>query len=222
MVAPVKGPIGTPYGKPGKWAWGKHPGDDYPVPVGTRVTAPAASTIIFAGRYGSGSWGGRDYGNHVVGECIVNGVRYQWIVAHLSKVLVKKGQHVAAGQIVGLSGNTGRTTGPHVHFEVRAYPFNYANKFVNPAVLINHKPGPVDKMDPQNYGPGHSGQHITWLGTQLVKHGFGEYYTQGPGPVWGNADRANVREFQKAQGWSGLDADGLPGKETLKRLAVNP
>lgn len=218
MVAPVKGPIGTPYKKKGKWALGYHTGVDYPVPVGTRVDSPSASTIVYAGRYGG--WG-RAYGIHTIGETIVNGVRYQWINAHLSKTLVKKSAHVAAGQQVGKSGNTGNSTGPHDHFEVRKYPFRYGDD-VNPAVLINHKPGPVDKMDPKNYGPGHVGPHITWLGQRLVKHGFGDYYEQGPGPVWGAADRANVREFQKAQGWAGADADGLPGRETLKRLTANP
>lgn len=216
MVAPVNAPIGTAYGVPGDWALGRHTGVDYPVRVGTRVNSPSASTIIFAGRYGG--WG-RAYGIHVIGETIVAGVRYQWIVAHLSKILVSKGQHVAAGQQVGLSGNTGNTTGPHVHFEVRKAPYTYG-KDVNPAVLINHKPGPVDKMDPANYGPGHVGAHITWLGQRLVAHGFGRHYTNGPGPVWSEADRLNVRDFQLAQGWTGPGADGLPGKRTLERLAA--
>jgi hypothetical protein len=189
---------------------------DYLVGVGTRVNAPAASTIIYAGRYGG--WG-RAYGIHSIGECVVNGVRYQWINAHLSAIREGKGAHVAAGQIVGRSGNTGNSTGPHDHFEVRRYPFRYGDD-VNPAVLINHKPGVVDKMDPANYGPGHVGQHITWLGQRLVAKGYGTHYTSGPGPVWGEADRLNVRDFQRAQGWTGSDADGLPGKETLKRLAA--
>lgn len=218
MVAPVAGPIGTPFGKKGKhWAAGYHPGADYPVRVGTRVNAPANSTIVFAGRYGRGSWGGRSYGNHVVGECIVAGKRYQWIVAHLSKVLVKKGDHVAAGQIVGLSGQTGNVTGPHVHFEVRDAPFGYWDH-VNPAVLIQHKPGPVDKMNPDNYGTGHVGSHITEYGKRLVALGHGDHYRQGPGPVWGESDRLNTRDFQRAQGWVGDDANGLPGPETLRRV----
>lgn len=219
MVAVVEGAkIGTPFGKPGSWAWGRHPGDDYPVKVGTRVNSPAPSTIVFAGRYGPGSWGGRDYGNHVVGETIVAGVRFRWIVAHLSKTLVRKGQHVAAGQQVGLSGNTGRTTGPHVHFEVRTYPFKYADRFVNPRVLTNYQPGPLDVLDPDNYGPGHTGSHITAYGERLVQLGYGRHYKYGPGPVWGEADRLNTRDFQRAQGWTGVQADGLPGPETLRRV----
>lgn len=220
MVAPVAGPIGTPYGKKGShWSLGFHTGVDYPVPVGTRVNSPAASTIVHAGRYGG--WGS-SYGIHIIGECIVSGVRYRWIVAHLSKTLVSKGDHVAAGQLVGLSGNTGNSTGPHVHFEVRKPPYGFnARDIVNPAVLIQHKPGPIDKMDPENYGPGHVGQHVTWLGSRLVAKGYGTHYQQGPGPVWGEADRLNVRDFQRAQGWVGQDANGMPGKETLKRLAAD-
>lgn len=215
MTAPVAGPIGTPYKKKGShWALGYHTGVDYPVPVGTRVNAPSASTIIYAGRYGG--WG-RAYGNHIIGETIVAGVRYRWIVAHLSKIREGAGAHVAAGQLVGRSGATGNVTGPHVHFEVRKAPYRYGDD-VNPAILIQHKPGSVDKMDPANYGPGHVGSHITQLGQALVAKGFGDHYMSGPGPVWGEADRLNVRDFQLVQGWTGDDADGLPGGETLRRV----
>lgn len=80
----------------------------------------------------------------------------------------------------------------------------------------------IDRMDPKNYGPGHIGEHITWYGERLIVHGFGKHYTSGPGPVWGAADRDNTIDFQKAQGWSGSNADGLPGAETLRRLAADP
>lgn len=82
--------------------------------------------------------------------------------------------------------------------------------------------GPADRMDPRNYGPGHAGDHITWLGKRLAAHGFDRYYSSGPGPVWGEADRENVQAFQRAQGWRGAAADGLPGRETLRRLAAEP
>jgi murein L,D-transpeptidase YcbB/YkuD len=68
------------------------------------------------------------------------------------------------------------------------------------------------------FGPGKSNAHITKLGKQLVKKGYGRYYTRGPGPTWGEADRRNVEAFQRAQGWSGRDADGYPGPETWRRL----
>ena len=80
----------------------------------------------------------------------------------------------------------------------------------------------ADRLDPRNYGRGKSGDHITWYGNRLKAHGFGDKYTVGPGPTWGPADEANTKAFQKAQGWSGDDADGLPGAETLRRLAADP
>lgn len=68
------------------------------------------------------------------------------------------------------------------------------------------------------FGPGKSNAHITQLGNQLVKKGYGRYYTSGPGPTWSEADRRNVESFQRAQGWTGKDADGYPGPETWRRL----
>lgn len=77
-------------------------------------------------------------------------------------------------------------------------------------------------MNPKNYGPGKRGEHITWLGQRLILHGFGKHYRWGPGPSWSEADRLNVRDFQLAQGWTGSDADGYPGRESLRRLSQNP
>lgn len=68
------------------------------------------------------------------------------------------------------------------------------------------------------FGPGKSNDHVTQLGRQLVKKGYGRYYTEGPGPTWSESDRRNVEAFQRAQGWTGRDADGYPGPETWRRL----
>ncbi|GAA3162337.1 hypothetical protein GCM10010451_07950 [Streptomyces virens] len=68
------------------------------------------------------------------------------------------------------------------------------------------------------FRPGAVNDHVTRLGRQLVKKGFGRYYTTGPGPRWSEADRRNVEAFQRAQGWRGGAADGCPGPETWRRL----
>ncbi|MEU9183153.1 peptidoglycan-binding protein [Streptomyces sp. NPDC048484] len=68
------------------------------------------------------------------------------------------------------------------------------------------------------FRPGADNSHVTRLGEELVSKGFGTYYTQGPGPRWGEADRRNVEAFQRAQGWRGGAADGYPGPETWRRL----
>ena len=89
--------------------WGRmHKGVDWACPVGTTVYASCAGTVIQASYNGG-------YGNNVVishpdGRL----TRY----AHNSKLLVRVGQHVEQGEPIALSGNTGRSTGPHVHFEI--------------------------------------------------------------------------------------------------------
>lgn len=84
--------------------------------------------------------------------------------------------------------------------------------------------GPVssDRMDPAAYFIGAAGRHVTWYGQRLVAHGFGGHYNAGPGPNYTEADRLNTVDFQTAQGWTGADADGFPGPETLRRLAAEP
>ncbi|OKK19860.1 hypothetical protein AMK16_16480 [Streptomyces sp. CB00455] len=68
------------------------------------------------------------------------------------------------------------------------------------------------------FRPGRSHEAVAALARQLVKKGFGTYYTTGPDSRWGEADRRNVEAFQRAQGWRGASADGYPGPETWRRL----
>jgi hypothetical protein len=68
------------------------------------------------------------------------------------------------------------------------------------------------------FGTGRSGPAVTRLGTLLVGRGAGAYYRVGPGPVWSSADRAATAAFQRAQGWTGAAADGLPGPTTWAYL----
>lgn len=77
----------------------------------------------------------------------------------------------------------------------------------------------TDPKDPRAYYIGAEGAYITTLGKNLVKKGFGKHYKSGPGPVFGEADRLNVRDCQLALGFKGDDADGFPGVTTLTFLA---
>lgn len=70
------------------------------------------------------------------------------------------------------------------------------------------------------FGPGANNKYVTRLGEMLVARGGRAYYTRGPGPRWGDADRRATQAFQKAQGWSGADADGVPGPRTWELLAT--
>ncbi|KUL52641.1 peptidase [Streptomyces sp. NRRL F-4489] len=113
--------LGEPFGIPGShWAH-KHSGQDFVVPSGTAVHAVHEGTVIKAGPNGGGD--GPAYGNAIVIKH-ANGVYTQY--AHLSQIQVSVGQHVATGQQIALSGSTGNSTGPHLHFEVRTGP-NYGS-----------------------------------------------------------------------------------------------
>jgi murein DD-endopeptidase MepM/ murein hydrolase activator NlpD len=110
MPSPIRGQLpSTPYKKLGsRWSKGYHTGVDYAVPVGTDVLAIADGTIVNA------NWG-RSYGEQLV--CAIDG---GWIIyAHLSAALVKPGNIIKAGQVIAKSGNTGHSTGPHLHVELR-------------------------------------------------------------------------------------------------------
>ncbi|WP_406096666.1 peptidoglycan-binding protein [Streptomyces sp. NBC_01013] len=70
------------------------------------------------------------------------------------------------------------------------------------------------------FGGGKTNDYVTRLGRMLVERGGERFYKVGPGPGWSSADRAATRAFQRAQGWKGKEADGLPGPHTW-RLLVN-
>lgn len=88
----------------------KHDGVDYTMPEGTSVRAAADGTVLQASDRGDG------YGNTVL---INHRGKYVTRYGHLSEYKVKKDDKVTKGQVVALSGNTGHTTGPHLHFEIR-------------------------------------------------------------------------------------------------------
>ncbi|WP_052851013.1 M23 family metallopeptidase [Streptomyces avicenniae] len=109
-TAPVSGhPISASYGRPGDWAAGYHTGVDFATPVGTTVRSVGPGTVVTA------AWSG-DYGNLVVVRMEDD---HYTLYAHLSEIDVRVGEDVTGGTTVGASGNTGNSTGPHLHFEVR-------------------------------------------------------------------------------------------------------
>jgi murein DD-endopeptidase MepM/ murein hydrolase activator NlpD len=82
---------------------------DFGVPVGSNVKTTMDGKVTYAG------WNNEGYGNLV----IVDNGTYKTYYAHLSSIPVKVGQIVNEGEIVGISGNTGNSTGPHLHYEIR-------------------------------------------------------------------------------------------------------
>ncbi|MBT2481176.1 M23 family metallopeptidase [Streptomyces sp. ISL-94] len=123
--------LSATFGKGGSMWSRKHSGQDFAVPVGTPVKAAGAGTVVKAGPGGGGD--GPAYGNAIVIKH-ANNTYSQY--AHLSKIQVRIGQKVSAGQRIALSGNTGNSSGPHLHFEIRTTP-NYGSA-VNPVAFLRN------------------------------------------------------------------------------------
>jgi LysM repeat protein len=93
-----------------QYFWYGHPGIDIALPEGTGVVASDTGTVTFAG------WNIYGFGNLIV---VNHGNGYETFYAHLSGISVVPGQIVYQGNVIGSTGNTGNSSGPHIHFEVR-------------------------------------------------------------------------------------------------------
>lgn len=86
-----------------------HPGLDIAIPIGTVVRSSGGATVNQVGQ-------DPEYGFFVL---LDHPEEYQTMYGHLSRIIVQDGQSVEAGEVIGLSGNSGRSTAPHLHFEIR-------------------------------------------------------------------------------------------------------
>jgi murein DD-endopeptidase MepM/ murein hydrolase activator NlpD len=89
-----------------------HAGLDFTAPQGTPIYATADGVVTMAGNSGNG------YGNHVT---INHGYGYETLYGHMYRVKVRAGQKVKRAEVIGWVGSTGKSTGPHCHYEVRKY-----------------------------------------------------------------------------------------------------
>ena len=118
---PLRGPVNSDFGRRASpWSEGAgefHSGLDIGAPRGTSVTAPAPGTVVYAGWHA-------EYGITVI---VDHGNDIKTLYGHLSKALVTADQKVQRGQVLALTGNTGRSSGPHLHYEIQV-----AGQPVNP------------------------------------------------------------------------------------------
>lgn len=108
--------------------WRMHTGMDFAAKIGTPIYATGDGVVKFAGSDASG------YGTYVV---IDHGYGYQTLYGHMSKLRTTRGKRVKRGEIIGEIGNTGQSTGPHLHYEViyrgqKVNPINYYYKDITP------------------------------------------------------------------------------------------
>ncbi|HET8578117.1 MAG TPA: M23 family metallopeptidase [Methylomirabilota bacterium] len=121
---PLRGPVNSDFGKRASpWASGSefHSGIDIGAPVGTPIRAPAPGTVVFAGHH-------PEYGVTLI---LDHGNETKSLYGHLSKLQVSVNQHVHRGEVIALSGNTGRSSGPHLHYEIQV-----RGQAVNPNAYI--------------------------------------------------------------------------------------
>ncbi|GAA5219734.1 M23 family metallopeptidase [Membranihabitans marinus] len=108
-----------------------HEGIDFTAPSGTKIQATGNGTVIRVEKRSTG------YGYNVM---IDHGYDYKTLYAHMKEIYVKKGQKVKKGELLGLIGDTGSSTAPHLHYEVR-----YKDKAVNPIQFV------MDGLSPEEY-----------------------------------------------------------------------
>jgi murein DD-endopeptidase MepM/ murein hydrolase activator NlpD len=106
-----------------------HLGLDFAAPIGTPIYATADGVVKFSGFSTNG------YGNHVI---ISHGFGYETLYGHMVRVNVSQGEQVKRGQVIGYVGSTGKSTGPHLHYEVHKSntqidPINFFYNDLTPA-----------------------------------------------------------------------------------------
>lgn len=102
-----------------KYNYGGHNGRDFAVPIGTEVRNCSNGKVVVIG------WDPGGYGNYIK-------IWYKWgaaLYAHLSKISTHVGDYLSRGEVIGFSGNSGNSTGPHLHFEIYEFDPRLAEQF---------------------------------------------------------------------------------------------
>jgi murein DD-endopeptidase MepM/ murein hydrolase activator NlpD len=102
-----------------------HTGQDFEVPYGTEIYATGDGSVIEAG------WNSGGFGNYIV---IDHGYGYQSVYGHLSEIKVTKGLNVKRGDLIGYSGSSGLSSGPHLHYQI-----DQLGQAINPSHFINNE-----------------------------------------------------------------------------------
>ena len=117
LIFPVGGPITQTFGENPdfykQWGYAGHNGVDFGIPNGTPILAAADGTVDKVGFEDNG------YGNFVKMSHMDGATKYYTYYAHLQSTSVSNGQKIKAGTVIGLSNNTGASTGPHLHFGIK-------------------------------------------------------------------------------------------------------
>jgi len=180
-------PLSQGYGEHPEWypSTKGHMGLDWGCPEGTPITAAANGVVTRAELDTATAANPRaGYGLHVR---IQHDSGWTTLYGHFSQIAVKTGQSVKAGEVIGYSGNTGFSTGPHLHFEVRTGPA--ITTTVNPTNMI------VDKLPSQT----------VIMMVQVTEEGKGLRVRSGPGKEFAELRKLKVGDIVKVMGIAGGD-----------------
>lgn len=122
VVWPVTGKITSYFGETGPSHPSPHMGIDIAVPEGTEVHSASAGIVFYTGYNDT-------YGNHIR----IRDTNHEYLYGHLSEISVEVSGTVKPGQVIGLSGNTGKSTGPHLHFGVKDL---IEDHYIDPMLLL--------------------------------------------------------------------------------------
>jgi murein DD-endopeptidase MepM/ murein hydrolase activator NlpD len=228
MTNPVANPkITQPWGKPNpRYKAKRHTGIDFGMPIGTDLFTVTNGKVVDVSF-------DKSYGNKVVIEYTHNGVKYQDWFCHITNAVVAKGAEVRAGDKIAVSGNTGNSTGPHLHLETRIAPFRYGNDVGHPVLGLQgivHPDAPADRKPSiaqkvtavvtPNKAPATKIVNLAELlrgdadDVQLVQSALNLKVTG----KWDAATKSGYQKWQNSLGYKGKDADGMPGKTSLMKL----
>ncbi|MFJ6796522.1 peptidoglycan-binding protein [Streptomyces sp. NPDC091268] len=108
------------------------------------------------------------------------------------------------------------------------YRYNGVTAAIVPAPPAGEAPAPGAKPvvsatfpGASKFGPGADNEYVAQLGGMLIERGAARFYPKGASRVWKDADRLATQAFQRAQGWTGEEADGIPGEHTWRLLALH-
>ncbi|TQR21039.1 peptidoglycan DD-metalloendopeptidase family protein [Psychrobacillus vulpis] len=190
FIRPCEGRITSRFGQLRKdtatGVWRAHKGVDFGKDGNPVIKASANGTVTRAKLIGG-------YGNAVTIAHVIDGKKYETLYAHLNTISVKVGQVVKQGQQIGIKGNTGNSTGTHLHFEIH---------------IPSYGPGQPNAVNPLHYMYDFSVEEMQKL---LVKIGY-KLTVDG---IEGQVTEAAIKAFQQSKG---LTVDGIIGPVTLEAL----
>lgn len=155
------------------------------------------------------------FGRYVRIDCTVDGEACCAYYGHLSKVLIKVGDTVQVGQLIGVEGNTGRSTGSHLHYCIRRGGVKGKQIDINAHSGVPNKKGTyTTNVFSRSIKQGCKGDDVRALQQLLICAGY-SCGSSGADGICGKNTVAAIKAYQKD---NGLTVDGIAGKKTIERL----